>query len=232
MYIHTDIHIHISIIDWDLLCVWLLAIAFDTVVSLECLDRFVKSLLGIIHVLTVWLVILFLLVIWTGRGIKKHRHQFFYVYKWLIFCCWCCFLFGVACPVLRKVPNVLVIHGEADGTLEYMKVYKTVVCDKIFALKAFPTRGFSLTSWLFFREISQQAGPFTNLLYPFHMERTIPKRCFLSILKEWELLYIQQTWYTLIGITRAKVCGCKISHGRMTTVQARGVILKVIWLII
>ncbi|KAK6123983.1 hypothetical protein DH2020_042266 [Rehmannia glutinosa] len=26
-----------------------------------------------------------------------------------------------ACPILKRVPNVLVIHGEGDGTLEYMK---------------------------------------------------------------------------------------------------------------
>lgn len=27
-----------------------------------------------------------------------------------------------ACPTIAKVPNVMVIHGEGDGTLEHMKV--------------------------------------------------------------------------------------------------------------
>lgn len=30
---------------------------------------------------------------------------------------------GVACPTLAKVPRVMVVHGEGDGTLEQMKVY-------------------------------------------------------------------------------------------------------------
>ena len=29
---------------------------------------------------------------------------------------------GAACPTLKKVPHVLVIHGESDGSLERMKV--------------------------------------------------------------------------------------------------------------
>ena len=28
-----------------------------------------------------------------------------------------------ACPTIGKVPNVMVIHGEGDGTLEHMKVW-------------------------------------------------------------------------------------------------------------
>ena len=37
------------------------------------------------------------------------------------------FYFGVrfldvACPTLTKIPNVLVLHGEGDGTLDHMKV--------------------------------------------------------------------------------------------------------------
>lgn len=29
---------------------------------------------------------------------------------------------SVACPTLAKIPHVLVIHGEGDGTLDHMKV--------------------------------------------------------------------------------------------------------------
>lgn len=29
---------------------------------------------------------------------------------------------AAACPMLKKVPQVLVVHGESDGTVEYMKV--------------------------------------------------------------------------------------------------------------
>lgn len=29
----------------------------------------------------------------------------------------------VACPALAKIPHVLVVHGEGDGTLDHMKVY-------------------------------------------------------------------------------------------------------------
>lgn len=28
----------------------------------------------------------------------------------------------VACPTLSKIPHVLVVHGEGDGTLDHMKV--------------------------------------------------------------------------------------------------------------
>lgn len=28
----------------------------------------------------------------------------------------------LACPILAKIPRVLVIHGEGDGTLDHMKV--------------------------------------------------------------------------------------------------------------
>lgn len=29
---------------------------------------------------------------------------------------------AVACPALSKVPHVLVIHGESDGRVDYIKV--------------------------------------------------------------------------------------------------------------
>lgn len=64
------------------------------------------------------------------------------------------------------------------------------------------------------------------------MEPTIQKPCFLFILEEWELLCIQQTWSTLTGTTKAKVCGCKISRGRIKIVLAVDVDLRVTWLII
>lgn len=33
-----------------------------------------------------------------------------------------CLFSGAACPTIAKVPNVMVIHGEGEGTLEHMKV--------------------------------------------------------------------------------------------------------------
>lgn len=41
----------------------------------------------------------------------------------------------VACPMLKKVPQVLVIHGEGDGTVEYMKVTQVLICYNVVLLK-------------------------------------------------------------------------------------------------
>lgn len=37
----------------------------------------------------------------------------------------------VACPTLAKIPQVLVIHGEGDGTVDHMKVSLTSVYNNL-----------------------------------------------------------------------------------------------------
>lgn len=85
---------------------------------------------------------------------------------------------------------------------------------------------------LHFRGRSLQVGFCTNPHYPYLLEHTIQRPCFLSILGEWELLCIQQTWYTLTGTTKVKVCGCRISLGKIKIIRVQGLDSKMIWLII
>lgn len=53
--------------------------------------------------------------------------EFLLAFKWMypILTCSQIFFFNpfdAACPALKKVPHVLVIHGESDATVEHMKV--------------------------------------------------------------------------------------------------------------
>lgn len=147
-----------------------------------------------------------------------------------LFLCWlACFQLYVACPMLKRVPHVLVIHGEGDGTLEYMKVGQYLT-KKFWCWRFLHVIQFHLLILL--RETSLLTGFSTSLHCPSHTEHTIQKPCFLSILEACESLYIQQTWYTWIGITKPRVCGCKIFHGKIKTVQVMDVDLKMTWLTI
>lgn len=62
------------------------------------------------------------------------------------------FFLVVACPMLKKVPQVLVIHGEGDGTVEYMKVALVLICHSLVLLKLLVHGLFSFLAGCFSEE--------------------------------------------------------------------------------
>lgn len=83
-------------------------------------------------------------------------------------------LSNAACPALKRIPNVLIIHGEGDGVMEHMKV-KILSYENLMSLELLLDEIFDFIIVFLYREASPQIGFCTNLLYQLHMEHIIQK---------------------------------------------------------
>lgn len=135
-------------------------------------------------------------------------------------------LYFVACPAMKRIPHVLVVHGESGAAVEHIKVLCSLFYFYLCILFFFP-HWFESCG----RKPSPQIGFCTSLPFLFHMEHTIPRLCFLFIRKGCGLLFTPQTWSLLIGTTKHKVYGCKTSPGKIKT-PAQDPLLKMILSII
>ena len=131
-----------------------------------------------------------------------------------------------ACPSLRKVRHVLVLHGQDGASLEIMKVAKWWKIFVILRVSCFLSH--YTCSCLGNRNWSLPIGSFTNLHSQFHLEHIILRPCCLYILKEFELLCTQQIWYMLTGITKVRGCGCKTFLGKKHMIWIKDLPLRMI----
>lgn len=129
-----------------------------------------------------------------------------------------------ACPSLRKVPHVLVLHGQDGASVELMKVVKwcKLLCYVSCMLLLISSSCLNDRNW------SLQIGFFTNLRSQFHLEHIILRPCCLYILEEFVLLCTQQIWYMLTGITKARGYGCKIFPGKTQRICIKKLYLRMI----